>query len=287
MKINKELTIVSELLNASREKIAEAIGVSLITVDRYLKNNIEVDEQVINRVYDFAYNEQIYFNKIYESMFKDQYQHDNSVVLFHGTKNKISGAIDLSHSKAVNDFGKGFYLGESFEQAATYIAISKSHHIYSFVLDLTNLNIVKFSVEEEWMYAIAYFRGWLDKYQNSEKLKSIIDRIEKADIIIAPIADNKMYDLIDEYVTGVITDLQCINSLAATDLGNQYVIKTNKALNQLSMIEEMFLSNSEKDHYYIARLEKSKVGLDKVKLARIKYRGQGQYIEEALNEETR
>lgn len=173
-------------------------------------------------------------------------------------------------------------MGETFEQAATYISYTNSNTIYSYKLDTNNLKIISFSVNEEWMYAIVYYRGWIDKYKNNKIITSIIEKVDKADVIIAPITDNKMFDLIGEYVEGLITDLQCINALSATNLGFQYVIKTENAISQLSQIKEMYLCFKEKDDYLNKRLENNKVGLDKVKVARIEYKNKGKYIEEVL-----
>ena len=39
-------------------------------------------------------------------------------ILFHGSKAGIDGKLSLDKSKKANDFGKGFYCGESLEQSA-------------------------------------------------------------------------------------------------------------------------------------------------------------------------
>ena len=132
------------------------------------------------------------------------------------------------------------------------------------------------------MFAIAYYRGWIDEYQDHPIIKSIKDKVENADIIIAPIADNKMFDLIDEFVSGMTTDLQCVKALSATNLGFQYIAKSEKAINQLKILSEMFLCEEEKKGYVNKRLDANKVGLDKVQIARIEYKNKGKYIKELL-----
>ena len=282
MEINKDIIVIRELLGLSQQELAKKLNTSFETINRWENNKIFPEDKNIEQIYSFAYDNKVYLNKIYESMYKDKYQNNKNVVLFHGAKKRIEDNINLSHSKSTNDFGIGFYLGETFEQAATYISYTNSNTIYSYKLDKNNLKIISFSVNEEWMYAIAYYRGWIDKYKNNKIITSIIEKVDKADVIIAPIADNKMFDLIGEYVEGLITDLQCINALSATNLGFQYVIKTENAISQLSQIKEMYLCFKEKDDYLNKRLENNKVGLDKVKVARIEYKNKGKYIEEEL-----
>ena len=188
----------------------------------------------------------------------------------------------MNYSKENNDFGKGFYLGENFEQASTYISNTLSKYVYSFSLDINELKVERFYVNTEWMLAIAYYRGWLTKYNKDEIIMNIIKKVEKADIIIAPIADNRMFDLISEFIDGTITNEQCEHALAVTNLGNQYVIKSKVALEKLKFIKLFFLSSKEKEMYKNKRLKNNNINLDKVKVARIEYRGKGQYIDELL-----
>ena len=282
MKIDKDVKIIRELLDISQQELAEDIGTSYEVINRWENANVIPEDNNINSLYSYAYKKKIYLNIIHEQMLKDTYNDQNNIVLFHGSKKGINEEIDLNHSKIINDFGKGFYLGETFEQAATYIAYSKSHYIYSFLLNIENLKIIKFNVEEEWMFAIAYYRGWIDEYQEHPIIKSIRDKVENADIIIAPIADNKMFALIDEFVSGMTTDLQCVKALSATNLGFQYVVKSEKAINQLKILSEMFLCEEEKKGYVNKRLDANKVGLDKVQIARIEYKNKGKYIKELL-----
>lgn len=282
MHINKELKVIRELLSLTQEELALNIGVSLDTISRWENEKTDIEDKNIELIYNYAYEKGIYINKIYEQIIFEDCEKLKTKLLFHGAKNTINFPLDFQYSKKNNDFGKGFYLGENLEQASTYIANTTSKYVYSFFLDCKNLKIEKFSVNTEWMLAIAFYRGWLTQYTESEIIKNIIKKVENADIIVAPIADNRMFDLISEFVDGTITNEQCEHSLAATNLGNQYVIKTANALNKLKFIKLFFLSSKEKEVYKNKRLENNNINLNKVKVARIEYRGKGQYIDELL-----
>ena len=140
-----------------------------------------------------------------------------------------------------------------------------------------------FEVNQEWMLAIAYFRGKLTEYKNNPIIKKIIEQITNVDYIIAPIADNRMFEIIDSFIEGEITDEQCKHCLSATDLGSQYVFHTAKALKQVQILERCYVSAAEKNHYITTRQDFSTINNDKVKIARKKYRGQGKYIDEVLS----
>lgn len=282
MHISKELKVIREILSLTQEDLSLIIGVSLDTISRWENEKTDIEEKNIELIYNYAFEKEIYINKIYEQILFEDCEKTNSKLLFYGAKNIINFPLDYKYSKTNNDFGRGFYLGENFEQASTYIANTSSKYVYSFSLLDKDLKIEKFSVNTEWMLAIAYYRGWLTQYNQNEIIKNIINKVENADVIIAPIADNRMFDLISEYVDGIITNEQCEHALAATNLGNQYVIKTTKALDKLEFIKIFFLSSKEKEMYKNKRLENNNNNLNKVKIARIEYRGKGQYIDELL-----
>ena len=283
MNVSKELIIIRELLGVTQAELAKELGVSFETINRWENDKNEIEMRNTNKIYNYAYENKIYINSIYEQLFLEEYQVSNTKVLFHGSKNnEFIFPVDLNHSKINNDFGVGFYLGETYTQAATYIANGNAPFVYSFKLDLKGLKIMQFEVNKEWMIAIAFFRGWINKYQNHPFVNSIISKVLEHDVIIAPIADNRMFDIISEFVRGEITDLQCEHSLAATNLGFQYVIKTEAALKKLSTIRPLFVSSFEKEKLVNLRLEMSDLSQDKVRVARIEYRGKGQYIDEML-----
>ena len=91
-----------------------------------------------------------------------------------------------------------------------------------------------------------------------------------------------MFKIIDSFIQGEITDEQCKHCLAATNLGKQYVFVSDLAISQLEIVERVYLSDNEKNYYKEMRSSDSKLGEDKVKLARIQYRGKGKYIDEIL-----
>ncbi len=190
--------------------------------------------------------------------------------------------IDPANSKANNDFGVGFYLGETFEQAANYISALDRNFVYCFRLNRRSLKTYQFNVDADWMIAIAYFRGWLDDYRNHPLVQKLINGLSDYDVIIAPIADNRMFDIIGEFIGGEITDEQCKHALAATNLGFQYVLKTKKALSHAELLKEMFICQKEKAQCIEKRALLTDNGAQKVKVARIQYKNKGHYIEEIL-----
>ena len=203
-------------------------------------------------------------------------------LLFHGAKSKIDGEIDIHRGRHNNDFGQGFYVGESYEQAISFVSGFENSSVYYICFNDDDLTYKRYEVNQEWMMTIAYYRGALDEYKNHPVIKKIIEQSRACDYIIAPIADNRMFQIINSFIEGELTDEQCKHCLAATNLGMQYIFVSEKAVSQAKLIERCYISHNEREYYKNIRLEESKLGANKVKLARKQYRGKGQYIDEIL-----
>ena len=277
-----DLDYVKEYLGINDTELSNLLNIPRSSFYNWRNKKTTISNSQCERVYSFIYDKGIKINNLKSQLYKDT-ETKNRKILFHGAKKNIEGNIDLKHSKEGNDFGKGFYLGEDMYQAASFVSNNMNSNVYIFEYSKNNdLNIKKYNVDEEWMLAVAYYRGKLDNYKSTKKIQNIINKIEKSDIIIAPIADNNMYQIIDSFVNGEITVLQCVNSLSASDLGKQYVFLTNKALKCLRIKERCYLCNDERKYYENIKNENNTNGRQKVKYVMRKFAGKGKYIEELL-----
>ena len=276
-----DIEIVMELLDITAKDVADSIGVTPTTISRWRKNEEQVSASNLNAFYNFAFNKGIRLNMIKEQLFKEDCG-GNSTILFHGAKTYIDGKISIEKSKNTNDFGRGFYCGESLEQSAMFVANYPESSLYILEFDKNNLDYIQLSVDRDWMLLIAYFRNKLTEYAEHPIILNLLSKLEGVDYIVAPIADNRMFEIIDSFIDGEITDIQCQHCLSATNLGMQYVFVTEKALSQLQILRHCYASSDEKNYYLSHKQEESRVGNDKVKVARKQYRGQGKYIEDIL-----
>ena len=274
-----DIEIVMELLDITAKDLADNIGVTPTTISRWRKREEQVSSSNLNAFYNFAFRKGIRLNKIKEQLFKEDCGR-NSIILFHGAKTYIDGRISIEKSKSTNDFGRGFYCGESLEQSAMFVANYPESSLYILEFDKTDLSYTQLNVDRDWMLLIAYFRNKLNDYAKHPVILDLLSKLEGVDYIVAPIADNRMFEIIDSFIDGEITDVQCQHCLSATNLGNQYVFVTDKALSQLQILRHCYLASDEKSYYLSYKQEESRVGNDKVKVARKKYRGQGEYIED-------
>lgn len=281
----EDLEYAKEALELTDVDFFSLINVPKATYYRWKKNNSVPEKKQLDNIYGILFNKGIDFNRIKEDVYLSL-QNDNTKIIFHGSKNGIEGQISTTYGNEVRDFGKGFYAGESVKQSISFVCSYPDSSLYCLKLNnYKNIKKIEFDVSKEWMILIAYYRNKIDEYRNSKFVKHVLDKIKGKDLIIAPIADNTMYSIINEFIEGSITDEQCLNCLSANRLGKQYVFLNDKTIKEnLEIISKLYISSNEKNYYSNIRLKEDDIGKKKVIMAKRKYAGIGKYIEELLCE---
>lgn len=280
-RVYEDIEVILTLLEMTIQEFANEVGVSYSTVCRWKEPRETVSLANLEKIYEYAFKKRIRLNKIKEQLFREECL-ENHVLLFHGAKTDISGDISVEKSRKNNDFGRGFYCGESLEQSAMFVSNFPHASLYMLDFDKTGMRELRLGVEQDWMLMIAFFRGKLTAYENHPMIRRILNRLNGIDYVVAPIADNRMFQIIDSFIEGEITDVQCQHCLSATNLGNQYVFLTQRAADRIQVLRKCYLASVEKEAYISLRSEDTGVSNDKVKIARRQYRGQGKYIEDIL-----
>ena len=280
--VTTDIESILEIAGISMEKPAAELNVSRVTISNWVNQRTTISETNMAELYRFAYRKGIRLNKIKEQFYREDMVGENEVLLFHGAKTWIEGELRIDMNKRINDFGNGFYCGESLEQSAAFVSNQKDSSLYMLKFQPADLRSKRYMVDREWMLTVAFHRGRLEEFKDSTVVTQLKKSMEGIDYIVAPIADNRMFEIIDQFIDGEITDIQCQHCLSATNLGMQYVFLTEKALSHITLLERCYLSVLEKEAYLTARHESFGINQDKVKLARKQYRNQGEYIEDIL-----
>lgn len=268
-----------EFHDLSTDDFALKSLVSRADITRLEAGNVDTQKKTLDNIYSYSYNQGLNLNKE-KARFLTEDKKD-SFVLFHGAKGEIVGDIDAHHSSIINDFGSGFYLGETLPQAATWVAGVSESSVYCFYFKpKPDMKELVFPVSREWMYAILYYRHAFHPKKVPEEVANIVKRVEEADYIIAPIADNKMYEILNQFIRGNITDEACLHALSMTDLGNQYVLKSDKAIHSLQFWDRFYLCEPEKRDYLMQKEKDALDAVNKVKMSLIEYRRKGAFIDE-------
>ena len=274
-KIKEDIGFILETEGLNQAELSEKTKISRTTLEE-IKKKGKTTDSVCEKFYSFIYENKYRINAVKEELIKEKYQN----ILFHGSK---KGLIEISVSGARNncDFGNGFYMGETYSQALSFVCEYENSSVYSFKYAPKDLKIKQFDCSLEWMLSICYYRGTLGAFSSNEQIKKVVNEIEKADLIIAPIADNKMFYIMTQFTEGEINADVAIHSLSASKLGLQYVFKTEKAIKCLTPIEKYYICEPERND---SRMLINQRGLEidtKIKLAKREYKT-GLFIEELL-----
>lgn len=242
-----------------------------------VKAHGKVAPQVLEKFYSFAYRSKYRLNTVKEDLLKES---NKDKVLFHGSKDGLK-TISESGSRKNCDFGNGFYLGETYGHALAFVCENPASSVYSFTCNFSDLKVQQFDCDLDWMLAICNYRGTIKKFSASSKIAEIREKVDSADVVAAPIADNRMFYIMSLFAEGDINADVAIHALSASKLGLQYIFKTSKALDALKPVERYYLCEAEKAECRERLVQRAAEIDTKLKLSRREYRT-GLFIEEIL-----
>ena len=194
---DKDFKAIRDVLDISQKEFAKVLDTEQKTISNIESKDSYPSKTIVESAFTYAFKKDVKINKLKELLCRDNLSH-NEKLLFHGSKGEIKGDIDVNFGRENNDFGQGFYTGESYEQAVSFISTYDNPSVYFMSFDDSDLKCKRYSVDREWMMTIAYYRESLEEYENHPLIKKIIAESRDCDYIVAPIADNKMFETINE-----------------------------------------------------------------------------------------
>lgn len=203
------------------------------------------------------------------------------IILYHGSKSGIAGAISPV-SRSHCDFGKGFYMGTDRSQSLTLICNYPDARIYTLRVDLSHLMVLDMETGIDWALLIAYHRGKMEAYKGSEIYKRYAGLCNGCDMVIGPIANDRMFVVLDRFFNGEITDFALIQSLSALKLGKQYVALTDKACGKIQIVDENMFSEYDREELKRIGEKNRSSGIAMANDICRKYRRKGRFFDEIL-----
>ena len=286
-RVSEHLEIIEDIFiqkPEDREWLLSKLDLTEEEFEAIKSGELTPDKIQLENIYNFAYNSGLFLNEIQWQDRLDEFRAEGEVVATHGSRTNIKGNIRVDVSGESNDFGNGFYIGEDIAQAGMWVGEDPNSSLYILTFDEEGLIKAQFNVSVDWMLAVCYYRNQIPEFANSERILQIKDKVDNCDYVYAPIADNKLFEVIDAFVAEEITDLQCLYALSATHLGYQYVLKTEKALENLEITDHLYYSSVEKSLYNKESDVENNTSLHKAFIAKKRYKDQGKYISELLGD---
>ncbi len=153
--------------------------------------------------------------------------------LFHGSNIAVEKPKILSSDRRL-DFGTGFYLTSSYEQAERWAFLTVKRRgegkqiITTYDFDEKAVDSLK----------VTKFEGasaeWLKFVSNNRNIKDFTD---DSDIVIGPVANDRTMPVIKLYFSGIYDEGETIKRLLPQKLKDQYAFKSEEALKTLILSE--------------------------------------------------
>ena len=236
-------------MNMSQEELAEILGVTFASVNRWENGRAIPNKIAQSRIYDLCKKYEV---PVYEMILEKISDISKTIklekgreLLYHGSKSGIIGKIETK-SRKMCDFGRGFYMGTEPSQVLTLICDYEDSKFYIVSVDVKKLNTLTVPTNLDWAMLVAYNRGRMEKIKGTEFYNKYRNMTKNKDLIIGSIADDRMFYVIDNFFIGNITDVALINSLSALELGRQYVAVTQKACDLVRIEKEVVISHLER-----------------------------------------
>lgn len=278
MKSSDIIKDIRSRLNLSQTELADKLGVSFATVNRWEKGHRTPSQIALGNIKRLCAD-----NKIDYAQFEGNsiITSDEVVTLYHGSKSGIVGDIAPS-SREHCDFGKGFYMGTEMVQPLTLICNYPDAKLYTVKVDLSGLKILDIEVGIDWALLVAYNRGKIDSVKGTAIYNRIAEMADGCDMLIGFIANDRMFVVLDRFFKGEITDEALIHSLSALKLGKQYVALTDKACKQIKIVEEKALTETDRETLRIESEDNRSKGIALADEICRQYRREGRFFDEIL-----
>ncbi len=279
-KLIKEIRLMAQM---NQEQFANALGTTPLSINRWENGKTVPNNMAQMQLFEFCKERNIdLFSYVVEQV---RYKDDKEVfVLYHGSKKGIVGNI-RPISSAYCDFGKGFYMGTDPAQPLTLVCDEKAPQFYTISANLTGLKILNVEVGLDWALMIAYYRGYMDAYKDTDIYQKYAHMADGYDMIVGYIANDRMYKVMTRFFDKEITDEALLHSLSVLDLGKQYVAINQKACDQIKILAQRPLNKLELKILEEKSIQRREEGIALTEDILVKYRRKGKFFDEIMRGE--
>lgn len=184
----------------------------------------------------------------------------NDITVYHGST-QIVEIPEYGYGNSKNDYGLGFYCTKNIELAKEWACPDESSNGYlnRYTIDLTQLRVLDLSHLDysvlHWLAILLDNRSFtiksiIGKQAQEFLLSNYLLDINNFDVIVGHRADDSYFAYANEFLNNIISLHQLEKAMYLGDLGQQIVIKSTQAYQQLRFIKvDSVNSNS----YYIKR----------------------------------
>ncbi len=212
--------------------------------------------------------------------------------IFHGSKDIIRKPL-FGYGKPYNDYGLGFYCTDSLDMAKEWGAdLNQNGYANCYTIDCSDLTILDLNENK---FCILHWLGILLENREFDVLSSLALEAKEYilkefaldyngyDIIIGYRADDSYFSFAQDFINGAISYRQLTNAMYLGKLGQQFVLKSEKAFEKITF--EGF-EIAESKEWYARKMQRDKTARREYFTAERNKRQRGDiYITQILDEE--
>lgn len=185
-------------------------------------------------------------------------------ILYHGSE-QIIEKPQFGKGARTNDYGRGFYCTENIELAKEW-ACSKNTNGFAnqYELDMTGMSVLNLTSSKyhilNWLAILADNRTYWERSSISEQAKKYLQEnflieIGDYDIIIGYRADDSYFSFAQDFVANTISLQQLDKAMHLGKLGEQVVLKSQKAFEQIRFIDSV---SADAEEYFAKKMLRDK-----------------------------
>ena len=169
----------------------------------------------------------------------------SSKIIYHGSSNIIESP-ELGAGKPNNDYGQGFYCTENIDLAKEWACSeSKDGYANKYSIDLSSLSILDLTGKEyntlNWLAILLENRIFdlsnpLARSAKNYLINNFLPNYNKYDVINGYRADDSYFSFARAFINNQISLKQLAYVMKLGKLGNQIVLKSQKAFDSLSFV---------------------------------------------------
>ena len=190
------------------------------------------------------------------------------IIIYHGSSNIIEKP-QYGAGKPYNDYGRGFYCTEHIELAKEWSCNEETDgFVNGYELDLSNLKILNLTDERysilNWLAIlmdnrIGRLSTPIEKQGREYLLEHFLPEYKEYDVITGYRADDSYFSFARAFVANGISLKQLGLAMHLGKLGQQYVLKSEKAFHKIQFIGYEISDNSQ---YYPKRKARDEAARD-------------------------
>lgn len=196
-------------------------------------------------------------------------------ILYHGSEYLIENP-QFGKGSLHNDYGRGFYCTENIELAKEW-ACGKQTNGYAniYELDMSDLKCLNLNSKEynilNWLAILADNRTYWQNGSIAEEAKKYIKDhflldISGYDVIIGYRADDSYFSFAQDFVAGVISLEKLSEAMRLGKLGEQIVLKSEKAFEQIKYVRSEIV---DREIYYVRKNEREREARKEYRMSKL------------------